>query len=233
MSALPGRMVAVSVGDAPDRARLGYPQREVDRALLSICTALVRAGAEIAYGGHLDPEGYTFKIFRHLAGAYAGSRDPPFRHFVPEPVARAIRYGDLLAVLNEGRGVVRMEIACGDAFIPVRPGGGGIRLGDEVVSDDVQFERWFAAVAPRTPPEGFATARRMMSARVDARVVILSGPDARHRGRSDRHARSGQTAGRPRRIRRRGAGCCDCFGAARRGTCGAARRAECQIWTFD
>lgn len=188
MSALEGRTVAVSVGNAPDRARLGYPQREVDRALLSICTALVRAGAEIAYAGHLDPEGYTFKIFRHLAGAYAGSRETPFRHFVPEPVARATRYGDLLAVLNEGRGVVRMEIACGDAFIPVRPGGGGIRLGDEVVSDDVQFERWFAAVAPRTPPEGFATARRMMSARVEARVVmggrmgVLSDPADAYQG---------------------------------------------------
>jgi hypothetical protein len=178
----------MSVGDAPDRARLGYPQREVDRALLSVCTALVRAGADIAYAGHLDPEGYTFKIFRHLAGAYAASRETPFRHFVPEPVARAIRYGDLLAVLNEGRGVVRMEIARGDAFISARPGGGGIRLGAEVVSDDAQFERWFAAIPPRTPPDGFATARRMMSARVDARVVmggrmgVLSNPADAYQG---------------------------------------------------
>jgi hypothetical protein len=111
MSELEGRIVAISIGDAPDRARLGFPQREVDRALLSTCTELVRAGAEIAYAGHLNPDGYTFKIFRHLAGAYAGSRETPFRHFVPEPVARGTRYADLLAVLNEGRGVVTTEIA--------------------------------------------------------------------------------------------------------------------------
>lgn len=188
MSELEGRLVAISVGDAPDRGRLGFPQREVDRALLSTCTAFVRAGAEIAYAGHLDPEGYTFKIFRHLAGAYAGSRETPFRHFVPEPVARGARYADLLAVLNEVRGVVRTEIARGDAFVPVRPGGGGIRLGDEVVSDDVQFDKWFAAVAPRTAPEGFGMARRMMSKRVHARVVmggrmgVLSDPSDTYQG---------------------------------------------------
>ncbi|OXT01969.1 hypothetical protein B7H23_03260 [Notoacmeibacter marinus] len=188
MSELEGRIVAISIGDAPDRARLGFPQREVDRALLSTCTALVRAGAEIAYAGHLKPEGYTFKIFRHLAGAYAGSRETPFRHFVPEPVARGTRYADLLAVLNEGRGVVTTEIARGEAFVPVRPGGGGIRLGDEVVSNDMQLSKWFAAVAPRNAAEGYRTTRRMMSSRVDARVVmggkmgVLSDPGDTYQG---------------------------------------------------
>lgn len=33
---LEGRMIAISIGDAPDRGRLGYPQREVDRVLLSV-----------------------------------------------------------------------------------------------------------------------------------------------------------------------------------------------------
>ena len=83
---LEGRMIAISIGDAPDRGRLGYPQREVDRVLLSVCTALVRAGARIVYGGNLDPAGFTFKIFRHLSEAYAVRRStPPFVHVVPEP----------------------------------------------------------------------------------------------------------------------------------------------------
>tara|TARA_B100002003_G_scaffold30629_4_gene25673 strand:+ start:3943 stop:4821 length:879 start_codon:yes stop_codon:yes gene_type:complete len=188
MSELEGRTVAISVSDAPDRGRLGFPHREVDRALLSTCTALVRAGAEIAYAGHLDPEGYTFKIFRHLAGAYAGSRETPFRHFVPEPVAREARYADLLAVLDEGRAVVRTEIARGDTFVPARPSGGRIRLDSEFVADDVQLEKWFAAVAPRSVPDGFGTARRMMSALVDARIVmggrmgVLSDPHDTYQG---------------------------------------------------
>ena len=74
---LEGRMIAISIGDAPDRGRLGYPQREVDRVLLSVCTALVRAGARIVYGGNLDPAGFTFKIFRHLSEAYAVRRSTP------------------------------------------------------------------------------------------------------------------------------------------------------------
>lgn len=53
MTALKGRSVALSVSDAPDRARLGLPSREVDRALFSICTVLVRAGAKIVYAGNL------------------------------------------------------------------------------------------------------------------------------------------------------------------------------------
>jgi hypothetical protein len=169
---LDGRLVAISVSDAPDRARLGFPQREIDRAVLSICTALVRAGAEIGYGGNLDPDGYTFKIFRHLAGAYASTRDTPFHHFIPEPVARFTRYEDLYAILNEGRGIVRIEVARGDAFVLARPGGGGIRLGEQVVQDDAQLAAWFATVPDRSPAQAHSAARRMVTARADARVIL-------------------------------------------------------------
>lgn len=188
MNGLKGRLVGISIGDAPDRARLGFPQREIDRALLSSCTALVREGAEIAYAGHLDPAGYTFKIFRHLASAYAGSRETPFRHFIPEPVARAASYVNLLNVLSEGRGVVRTEIARGDAFVLARPGGGGIRLGDGVVSNDKELGDWFAAVPDRSAAKGFSVARRLMSERVDARVImggkmgVLSDPGDAYQG---------------------------------------------------
>ena len=172
MNPLDGRLIAISISDAPDRARLGFPQREIDRALLSTCTALVRAGAEIGYSGNLDPDGYTYKIFRHLAGAYAGSRDTPFHHFIPEPVARVTRFEDLRAILDEGRGVVRTSIARGDTFVAARPGGNGIRLGEDVVSDDPQLAAWFAAIPNRPSTEGFSTARRMVSERADARVIM-------------------------------------------------------------
>ena len=172
MKALDGRLVAISISDAPDRARLGFPRREIDRALLSTCTALVRAGAEVAYAGNLDPDGYTYKIFRHLAGAYAGSRDTPFHHFIPEPVARVARFEDLWAILNEGRGVVRTSIARGDMLIPARPSGNGIRLDEDVVSDDLQLAAWFAAVPNRPSTEGYSAARRMVSERAQARVIM-------------------------------------------------------------
>lgn len=172
MSALDGRLVAVSVSDAPDRARLGFPQREIDRAVLSICTALVRSGADIGYGGNLEPDGYTFKIFRHLAGAYAGTRDAPFHHFIPEPVARLTPYEDLYAILNEGRSTVRTAIARGDAFVAARPGGGGIRLGEEIVKNHAQLVAWFAAVPNLSPAQAHSGARRMVTARADARVIL-------------------------------------------------------------
>ena len=112
---LEGRMIAISIGDAPDRGRLGYPQREVDRVLLSVCTALVRAGARIVYGGNLDPAGFTFKIFRHLSEAYAVRRStPPFVHVVPEPVLRRANFADLAAMLKEARGTVETRIAFAD-----------------------------------------------------------------------------------------------------------------------
>ena len=173
MSPLEGLLVAVSVSDAPDRARLGYPQREIDRAVLSLCTALVRAGAEIAYGGNLDPDGYTFKIFRHLAGTYASAREAPFRHFIPEPVARVTRFEDLLSALREGRGTVRAEVARNGTFIPIRPRAGGIQLGqDRTIRDDKELAAWFDESPPLEASVAHTAARRALTARVDARVVL-------------------------------------------------------------
>jgi len=107
--------VALSIGSAADMARLGYPQREVDRALFSICGALVRAGARLAYGGNLDPAGYTFKIFRFLAKAYAVRRKvPPFIHFVPASELRQTRLEALMTALQEGSGIVEMRAVAAD-----------------------------------------------------------------------------------------------------------------------
>src|SRR4051812_8288869 len=127
---LEGRMIAISIGDAPDRGRLGYPQREVDRVLLSVCTALVRAGARIVYGGNLDPAGFTFKIFRHLSEAYAVRRStPPFVHVVPEPVLRRANFADPARVLKEARGDGGKEVGLADEQVEtgLPQGGGGPR----------------------------------------------------------------------------------------------------------
>ena len=59
---LTGWKVALSISDAPDRARLGFPEREVERALLAVCTAIIREGGEILYAGDLQPEHFTFDV---------------------------------------------------------------------------------------------------------------------------------------------------------------------------
>lgn len=173
MNRLEGCLIALSISDAPDRARLGFPQREIDRAVLSLSTALVREGAEIAYSGNLDPDGYTFKIFRHLAGAYAGAREPPFRHFVPEPVGRVIRYEDLYAALREGRGTLRTELARGDRFYDARARQDCIQLdGDERVRDDAELAAWFASEPAQQVQAAYSAARRMVSDQAAARVLV-------------------------------------------------------------
>ena len=172
MRRLVGKLVAVSIGDAPDRARLGFPQREIDRMLLSVCSALVRAGAGVAYGGNLDPDGYSYKIFRHLAGAYATSRDTPFVHFIPESVARFTRYEDLLAILQAGRGVVHTQIARHGALFRARPSADGIHLGTVQVRDDAELGAWFAASPYQSAAEALSAVRRLMNERSDARVIL-------------------------------------------------------------
>lgn len=99
MRTLEGLSIGLSISDAPDRARLGLPLREVDRTLFTICTVLVRAGARIVYAGNLEPTGFTFSIFRHLAGAYATGARAPFVHLVPEPVLRSASFDGLGYVL--------------------------------------------------------------------------------------------------------------------------------------
>src|SRR4051794_29160283 len=95
-SPLAGQEIAISISDAPDLGKLGYPQREVERALLAVCGALVRAGARIAYGGNLDPAGYTFKIFEFLARTYTVQPAvAPFVHYVPQSVLRTVEITDL------------------------------------------------------------------------------------------------------------------------------------------
>nr|WP_280952727.1 hypothetical protein [Mesorhizobium sp. WSM3860] len=53
-----------------------------------------------------------------------------------------------------------------------RPGGGGIRLGGEVVKNDAQLAAWFATVPTPAPAQAHSVARRMVTARADARVIL-------------------------------------------------------------
>ncbi len=195
-----GRIIAISISDAPDRDRLGYPSQEVDRVLLSVCTALVRAGARIVYGGNLDPTGFTFKIFRHLAQAYAvQGPQPPFIHVVPEPVLRRANFEDLGAVLREARGTVETKVAWADGrlskLIPednpegdeptdsdgsVRPKLIPIRVVDEgsntsqIVADSGEtLQNWFGPERA-SPADAFSQARRTMT-RISAGRVAMGG----------------------------------------------------------
>jgi hypothetical protein len=164
------------VSDAPDRARLGLPSREVDRALFSICTVLVRAGAKIVYGGNLDPNGLTFSMFRHLTGAYAATHDAPFIHIVPEPILRSASFDGLVSALREGATVVETRIHIENSLVPIRAVENGLRVGEGIsrvrLADDTQFKRWLDSKRVVDNVIAYSAARKAMTEVSDARVVL-------------------------------------------------------------
>jgi hypothetical protein len=176
MTALKGKLVAISVSDAPDRARLGLPSREVDRALFSICTVLVRAGAKIVYAGNLDPDGLTFRMFRHLAGAYASAQDRPFIHIVPEPILRNALFNGLASALREGAPVVETFIHLEDNLIPIRAVEDGVRVGKGAsrltLGGDAEFQDWLGARRVLDSVGAYTASRWATTALSDARVVL-------------------------------------------------------------
>ncbi|MEP3476414.1 MAG: hypothetical protein ABJN57_09365 [Hyphomicrobiales bacterium] len=99
---LAGKTIAISISSAPDMNILGFPSSEVDNVLFRLCTAIIRAGGRILYGGNLDPDGYTFKIFEYIKTAYTKPKDKlPFIHLIAEPVFIHNKYEDLLETLNK------------------------------------------------------------------------------------------------------------------------------------
>jgi hypothetical protein len=185
---LHNRMIAISISDAPDRDRLGYPKQEVDRVLLSVCTALVRAGARIVYGGNLDPSGFTFKIFRHLAQAFAvRGPKPPFVHVIPEPVLRRADFDDLASLLKEAEGTVETTAVLAEGrsvgLVPWSETveGKEVRMikatsdhvsGSELKIDSREKLQDWLGPPKSSPSEAYYTARVAMTRMVSGRVVM-------------------------------------------------------------
>jgi len=192
---LDGRIVAVGIGNAPDMMKLGYPAREVERVLFAICTALIRAGARVLYAGNLDPDGYTFKIFRHLAKAYAVRHEiPPFIHLLPEPIWRAALFEDVLKMLSESREIADCWLvadgkvggtlfALEDALAFREKAGGSLR---RFAKPD--FEQWQKQVTIASPAAAYTAMRVLSGELTDARVImggrmgILDRADDRYQG---------------------------------------------------
>ena len=164
MSALAGLIVALSISDAPDRAKLGFPGREVERALFTLCTALIRAGARIQYAGDLRPDGWTFKLFRHLAGAYAGQNEAPFVHVIPEPVLRRTSFDALVGAARESKGTAETVVVIGERLRPVWPYDGGLLIeperDHELLPDAGALAAWLGRFAEEPRQEAFSRARR-------------------------------------------------------------------------
>lgn len=172
-----GGAVGISISNGPDRGKLGFPEREIDRAAYSVCTAIVRDGWDVLYAGNLDPAGFTFKLFRHLAGAYASHRETPFVHLVPEPVFRQARFYQLREVLMEERGVVRTQVSIEGGLVDIRVSGQDILVGSRAgdrdrLRDQGALDEWLARFAVLDAPSAFSAARRHATDATIARVAL-------------------------------------------------------------
>jgi SLOG cluster2 len=64
--ALKGQALGLSVSDSPDLQRLGFLKTHICLAVGEIARAVLVAGGRLAYGGHLEPEGFTAFLMREL-----------------------------------------------------------------------------------------------------------------------------------------------------------------------
>lgn len=173
---LAGRTIAVSIGGAPDLGKLGLPAREVERALLTLCGAVVRAGGQVAYGGDFRPNGFTIQMYRHLAGAYADEQVEPFRHYLAETVLRRTRFDDLVLSLRESQSVARTVTFLGEERLSIRASAGSLLVGEGArrmrISSAAEFGDWLGTTVPSVPAVAFSRMRETQSRETDARVAM-------------------------------------------------------------
>ncbi len=167
--------VAISISNAPDRAKLGFPEREQSRVLFTVCSHLIRAGHSILYSGDLRPGGFTLGLFEFISGTYAGQGAEPFTNLLPEPVVRRVGYEDLKEAVHAAQGTARLEMVLDSTAHPVRRSAAGLLIGAKggnrvEVGDDASLKAWLAATPAAPTPAGFTAARRLGAQRTAARV---------------------------------------------------------------
>lgn len=177
MSTLAGWMIALSVSDAPDAGKLGFPAREVRRVVFSLSTALIREGANILYQGDLRRGGWTRDMFQFLSGTYAGAGITPFVNLLPEPVLRGIDFAGLIDALRAARGSARMEAVLGERIWPLVLIEGIVYAGElagehVALAGEADFAAWLSTAPEISGPAGLARARELGAALADARVAV-------------------------------------------------------------
>jgi hypothetical protein len=93
-NALSGRRIGISVSESPDLARLGLLESHFQLALGEIGRAVLLADGSLAYGGHLEPTGYTVFLAQELERY--GFQDSRLLVCLPYTVHRRLGLRDLL-----------------------------------------------------------------------------------------------------------------------------------------
>jgi hypothetical protein len=129
--ALSGLRLGISVSDSPDLGRLGLLEAHLRLALGEVTRAALVGGCDLAYGGNLDPAGYTTFLMSELQRY--GRRDRPLLVCLAWPEHRGLPlstltvtrrqlglYGRIVCLDESGNEV---EPAAGREEAPQEPGG--------------------------------------------------------------------------------------------------------------
>ncbi len=153
---LSGICVGVSVSESEDLSRLGLLEGHFRSAFGEIARSVLVLGGQLAYGGHLDPHGYTAFLVSELKRY--GRRDRPLRVCLAWSEHRRVPMGRLRSwILDLG---LFGTLVCLD--VDGRPINSWMDRGEEPlpVADSVQVER------------GLTELRRHMCRATQGRVLI-------------------------------------------------------------
>ena len=97
--ALQGLRLGISVSESSDLARLGLTESHFRLAIGEIARSVLVCGGKLAYGGHLDPNGYTAFLIQELYRY--GRRDKPLCVYLAWQEHQKISLGTLKRQSNK------------------------------------------------------------------------------------------------------------------------------------
>lgn len=98
-NALRGVCLSLSVSESPDLSRLGLTETHFRLALAEIARCVLVSGGHLAYGGHLDPQGYTNFLIHELDRF--SRRDRPLKICLAWPEHRKLSLTQLTREMDE------------------------------------------------------------------------------------------------------------------------------------
>lgn len=158
---LDGRTLAISVSHSPDLGRLGLSETHVTAALGEIARVVLASGGSLAYGGHMDPGGYTAFLLSEVGRHRYGVDAPLLRVFLAWSEHRRLPRAELEQQLDVGTGV---EVLCLDPHGRVLADPLAARTGEAASGSD--------ALDDTVRRDSLTAMRRLMAEETDGRVLL-------------------------------------------------------------
>ena len=142
---LSGQLVGISISESDDLPGLGLIPAHLERALAEVATMLASAGARLGYGGHLDPAGFTQKLFQSVARLYGSLRvateAPPCVHYIASAIWRRTEAERIFEYVRAFEGTTEVVLVAA----------GGLAFSLRVEEDERRSDRGHIRLAKRFP----------------------------------------------------------------------------------